>query len=178
MHRQNRVMVTEPRFPTVQSPARQPVSWTSWFAPPHPLHPFNSCHDPHEHWASAQRTCDNGRRGLQAVDTSPAGLGGRGTGRRVQQLETHLHEAPSPLQPAEACEDLVPLVLHLPVDAHDLCALHQRLQGLAVVLHAGAGAAGGTEGVVAGHLPCCGRRGEAVSTDSDDPILWETRRWL
>lgn len=34
-------------FPTVQSPARQPGSWTSWVAPTCPLHPFNSCHDPH-----------------------------------------------------------------------------------------------------------------------------------
>lgn len=84
---------------------------------------------------------------------------GRGTGRCVRWLETHLREASPPLQPAEAREDLVPFVLHLPVDAHDLRALHQRLQGLSVVLHAGAGAAGGTEDVVAGHRPFRSERG-------------------
>lgn len=110
------------------------------------------------------------------MDTLPAGLWGRGMGRCTQWLETHLRKAPPPLQPAEAREDLVPLVLHLPVDAHDLRALHQCLQGLSVVLHAGAGAAGGTEGVVAGHRPFRSGRGEAVSDNSDYPILWET--WL
>ena len=59
----------------------------------------------------------------------------------------------SPLQLAEAHEDLVALVLHLPVKAHDLHAPHQRLQGLPVVFHAGTGAARGTEGSVAGQAP-------------------------
>lgn len=36
-----------PAFPAVQSPARQPASWTPRFAPARPLHPFTSCHDAH-----------------------------------------------------------------------------------------------------------------------------------
>lgn len=40
-----------------------------------------------------------------------------------------------PLQLAELHEDLIALVLHLPVDAQDLHLLHQRLQGLSIVFH-------------------------------------------
>lgn len=74
-------------------------------------------------------------------------------------------DAPSqpgpPLQLAEAHEDLVALELHLPVKAHDLHALHQRLQGLAVVFHAGTGAARGTEGSGVGHWSPTTRRSDA-----------------
>lgn len=55
-----------------------------------------------------------------------------------------------PLQFAEVHEDLVALVLHLAMNAHDPHALHQRLQGLAVVFHTGTGAA---EGQTAQSLP-------------------------
>lgn len=41
----------------------------------------------------------------------------------------------SPLQLAELHEDLIALVLHLPVDAQDLHFLQQRLQGLPIVFH-------------------------------------------
>lgn len=58
----------------------------------------------------------------------------------------------SPLQPAEVREDLVALVLHLPVNARDRHALHQGLQGLPVVLHAGAGAAGRRQAQAAAQL--------------------------
>lgn len=46
-----------------------------------------------------------------------------------------------PLQFAELHEDLIALVFHLPVNAHNLHTLHQGLQGLSVVFHTGTGAA-------------------------------------
>lgn len=41
----------------------------------------------------------------------------------------------SPLQLAELQEDLIALVLHLPMDAQDLHSLQQDLQGLPIVFH-------------------------------------------
>lgn len=57
----------------------------------------------------------------------------------------------SPLQLAELHEDLIALVLHLPVDAQDLGSLQQRLQGLPVVLHTRARAVQKRKHSVTGH---------------------------
>lgn len=56
------------------------------------------------------------------------------------------HEADPPGQAAELEEDLVAFVLHLAVNAQDLHPPDQGLQGLPIVLHAGAGATGGDRG--------------------------------
>ena len=62
-------------------------------------------------------------------------------------------EANPPLQFAELREDLIALILHLSVNAHYVHALHQGLQSLSTVLHAGARAARGDRGLrVAGRL--------------------------
>ena len=55
-------------------------------------------------------------------------------------------EANPPLQFAKLHEDLIALVFHLSVNAHNLHTLHQGLQSLSVVFHTGAGAGGGDRG--------------------------------
>lgn len=72
---------------------------------------------------------------------------GSGTWRSGQRWRAAIQRANPPRQFSELHEDLIALVFHLSVDAHYLHALHQGLQSLAVVLHTGAGAAGGTEGL-------------------------------
>lgn len=57
------------------------------------------------------------------------------------------NEAHPPLQFAELHEDLIAFIFHLSMNAHNLHALHQRLQSLSIVFHTGTGTARGTEGL-------------------------------
>ena len=66
-----------------------------------------------------------------------------------------------PLQFAELHEDLVALMFHLPVNAHNLHTLHQGFQGLSIVFHTGAGAARGETRLSAVDHPGPGGRRQA-----------------
>lgn len=78
-----------------------------------------------------------------------------------------------PLQLAEVHEDLVALVFHLPMNAHNRHTLHQGLQGLSIVFHTGARAARAESRLrVVDPLGsfCWGREAASTRRSGGDPI--------
>lgn len=102
---------------------------------------------------------------------------GREHNPHVRALRKHTvscRAANAPLQSAEPHEDLITLVFHLPVNAHDLHTLHQGLQSLSVVFHTGTGAARADRGLrVTGRLGplLLGTEAASTSCSGEDPIL-------